>query len=168
MAKSIFFDTEFTSLDSDAPGLISIGLVAEDGQEFYRELLDTWDISDCSGFVRSVVLELLDNQEYIKEADLAVELRDWLESFEGEVVLRSDCVRLDWRFIDHLFTFYGCWPKNLRRKAGMIYFRHPRHQERYNDGLDQYWRENIERQHHALVDARSLRYAWRYAIRRGI
>jgi len=50
MTRSVFFDTEFTKFRTvdDEPKLISIGLVAEDGREFYAELLDTWDISDCS------------------------------------------------------------------------------------------------------------------------
>ena len=90
---SVFFDTEFTKFRSanDEPKLISIGLVAEDGREFYAELLDTWGISDCSQFVISVVLELLDNKEFIKEADLAVKLKaapyqkpfHYIESFVG-------------------------------------------------------------------------------------
>jgi len=37
----IFLDTEFT--DFQNAHLISIGLVAEDGREFYAELFDGWD-----------------------------------------------------------------------------------------------------------------------------
>ena len=42
---NIFFDTEFTGLTSD-PRLLSIGMVAEDGQELYLELTDTRLITD--------------------------------------------------------------------------------------------------------------------------
>jgi len=31
-----------------------------------------------------------------------------------------------------------------------------------------FWKDNAERMHHALVDARSMRFAWKYAIKRGM
>lgn len=52
-----FLDTEFTCLVR--PQLISIGMVSEDGQEFYRELKDTWTIAGCSLFVLGWVLPWL-------------------------------------------------------------------------------------------------------------
>lgn len=169
-ALNVFFDTEFTKFRSveDEPKLISIGLVAEDGREFYAELLDTWDISDCSPFVISVVLELLDNQEYIKEADLAAKLKSWIAGLGAEeVVLRCDAPSYDWTFVAELFNFYG-WPSNLRRKCGTVYFDNDRQAHRYQAALAMFWRDNIGQQHHALVDARSMRFAWKYAIRRGV
>lgn len=165
---SVFFDTEFTKFRTinDEPKLISIGLVAEDGREFYAELLDTWDISDCSQFVISVVLELLDNKEYIKEADLAVKLKEWIESLgEGEVVLRCDAPAYDWPFVADLFNFYG-WPANLRRKCGTMYFEDDRQIHRYQSALSSFWKDNQSRMHHALVDARAMRFAWKYAVHR--
>ncbi|MDP1872049.1 MAG: hypothetical protein Q8K61_10550 [Gallionella sp.] len=52
----IFFDTEFTELGID-PKLISIGLISEDGtREFYAELSDTYQPTDCSAFVHEAVL----------------------------------------------------------------------------------------------------------------
>ena len=53
----IFLDTEFTCLVR--PQLISIGMVSEDGQEFYRELKDTWTLAGCSLFVLGWVLPWL-------------------------------------------------------------------------------------------------------------
>ena len=167
---SVFFDTEFTKFRTvdDEPKLISIGLVAEDGREFYAELLDTWDISDCSQFVISVVLELLDNKEFIKEADLAVKLKSWIEALGAEeIVLRCDSPSYDWPFVAELFQFYG-WPVNLRRKCGTVYFDNDRQVHRFQAGLAMFWRDNLARQHHALVDARSMRFAWKYAVKRGI
>lgn len=46
----VFFDTEFTQLSHEAK-LISIGMISEDGREFYAELSDTWRHDDCSEFV---------------------------------------------------------------------------------------------------------------------
>lgn len=171
MAINVFFDTEFTRFRDleHEPKLISIGLVADDGREFYRELLDTWGISDCSDFVRAVVLGLLDNQEFIKEADLAVQLCDWIESLGAqEVVLRCDAPAYDWTFVQELFRFYGTWPANLRRKVGTVYFDDDRQIHRYQAATAMYWKEHGDRQHHALVDARAMRFAWRHAIRRGV
>lgn len=168
---NVFFDTEFTRFRDmeHEPKLISIGLVADDGREFYRELLDTWDISDCSQFVISVVLELLDNKEYTKEADLAVQLKEWIEGLGAdEVVLRCDAPAYDWTFIVELFQFYGTWPANLRRKCGTVYFDNDRQRHRYNAGMSMYFKDQDARQHHALVDARAMRFAWKYAIRRGL
>lgn len=53
----IFIDTEFTSFKN--PKLISIGMVSEDGHEFYYELTDTWTLPDCSLFVIGWVLPWL-------------------------------------------------------------------------------------------------------------
>ena len=55
---TIFLDTEFTSID--APRLISIGLVSSSGREFYAELIDSWNLGECSLFVLGQVLPLLD------------------------------------------------------------------------------------------------------------
>lgn len=54
----LFLDCEFTEL-SAAAKLISLALVAEDGREFYVELLDTWQEEDCSDFVKEIVLPQL-------------------------------------------------------------------------------------------------------------
>lgn len=51
----VFLDTEYTNFH--APGLISIGLVAETGEEAYFEV--QYDASECSEFVRAVVVPLL-------------------------------------------------------------------------------------------------------------
>ena len=58
----IFFDTEFTSLHVKSK-LISIGLISEDGREFYAEMTDTYLISHCSDWVKENVLPLLDAPE---------------------------------------------------------------------------------------------------------
>ncbi|SHJ16147.1 hypothetical protein SAMN02745165_01654 [Malonomonas rubra DSM 5091] len=53
----IFVDTEFSSLEK--PKLISIGMVSEDGHEFYRELTDGWKLVECTMFVVAWVLPWL-------------------------------------------------------------------------------------------------------------
>jgi len=168
MSKGVFFDTEFTTMNVNGyPALISIGLVADDGREFYAELADTWETSMCESFVIDQVLPLLAGGESsMPEEQLALKLKEWIEALaDDEVVLRSDSPSFDWPWVADFFNLHG-WPANLRRKCGKIYFKLHRHQQRYNDGMEEYWKEHSARQHHALVDARSLRFAWAYARRR--
>ncbi|NCN89503.1 MAG: hypothetical protein GW936_08730 [Gallionella sp.] len=170
-ALSVFFDTEFTRFRDleHEPKLISIGLVAEDGREFYAELTDTYQESDCSDFVLDVVRPLLDGSNKLQEAQLAVQLKDWIERLGAdEVVLRCDAPAYDWTFVVELFRFYGVWASNLRRKSGTVYFDSDRQIHRYQSALAMFWMDNQARMHHALVDARSMRFAWRYAIKRGV
>lgn len=168
----VWFDTEFTTIDKEngVQTLISIGCVAQDGNELYLELSDTWHSANCSEWVVANVLPLLQGGEYrVTEAELAVRLKDWIEWLtDKEVVLRSDCPSLDWPWVEQLFQFHGCWPKNLRKKCGTIYFNHDIQIRRYEDGLNFYWKANGARRHHALVDARSMLFAWKFAIKRGI
>ena len=51
-----FIDTEFT--DFEAPQLISLAIVGENGSEFYGECTD-YDAARCSDFVRAVVVPQL-------------------------------------------------------------------------------------------------------------
>jgi len=169
---NVFFDTEFAGgiEKKDAQRyLISIGLVAVDGREFYAELTDTWDDHLCSLWVLQNVIPLLDGGDCrMGVEEMAARLKAWIEGLtDGEVVLRTDTPAFDWPFIEELFKFYG-WPKNLRKKYGTVYFESDRQSHRYNNGIEDYFKTHGKRQHHALVDARSMQYAWKYAIKRGL
>ena len=59
----LFLDCEFTKLSAQAK-LISLALVAEDGREFYVEVIDAWREEDCSEFVKEIVLPQLWGGEY--------------------------------------------------------------------------------------------------------
>ncbi len=167
MTISVFFDTEFTTLKAgEQPYLISIGCVAEDGREFYAELSDTWHAGLCSEFVVENVLPLLQGGEYrMTEAELAVRLKRWIEELtDEEVIFRTDAPRYDWPWIEALGKDYG-WPTNLRHRYGTVYFEDGRQHHHYLAAMEFYWKEHITRQHHALVDARSMRFAWKYAVK---
>lgn len=165
---SIFLDTEFTHLESDSPRLISIGLVAEDGREFYAELSDNYQLQDCSDFVVQTVLPLLEGGDArMLSAQAAGRIQAFIESFgDVEVVLRTDAPSYDWTLVADLFQFYGCWPTNLRRKCGTVYFNTPSQASRYLGASASYWKDNGSRQHHALVDARCMLFAWKFALRK--
>lgn len=160
----IFFDTEFSSLDAEAQ-LVSIGCVALDGEEFYAELTDTYQPSDCSSFVVQTVLPLLQGGECrMSKAELAMRLKAWIEGLTpSQVVFQSDVPGLDWPFVEEIFNSFECWPRNLSRKCEGTWLADEEQKDRYQAALANYWRNNAYRQHHALVDARSLLYAWQQA-----
>lgn len=76
MPFNVFIDTEFT--DFLDPRLLSIGLVAETGEEFYAEL--PYDIKACSAFVKEAVLPLIAHAPHAEVAmeDLYGKITDWL------------------------------------------------------------------------------------------
>ncbi len=104
----IFFDTEFTGLHQHTT-LISIGLVAENGREFYAEFTD-YNKAQIDDWLRDNVLDKLiykcdDNQAYTDGAHtgrsgdkeyITDELQKWLDSFIEPVEMWSDCLAYDW------------------------------------------------------------------------
>ena len=73
---NVFLDTEFTNfIDTD---LISIGMVAQTGEEFYAEV--PYPDAACSPFVREVVVPLLDREplSFCSKPDLGRRILNWL------------------------------------------------------------------------------------------
>lgn len=137
----LFLDCEFTELSQQAK-LISLALVAEDGREFYVELLYSWRAEDCSEFVKEIVLPLLWHGEYslpIIEARAA--LLTFLVSFDSELEIVTDAPEYDWGLFCELAYHGGRWPKNVRNYPTDATTLPP-----INDGEEQ--------PHHALLDAR--------------
>lgn len=167
----VLFDTEFTALPNSHegyPGLISIACVAVHGRRhFYAELNNTWQLGNCSSFTVETVLPLLQGGECcMTDAQCAMRLKYWIEELtDEEVILRSDNPAIDWPWLKDLFQFFGCWPKNLRRKCGAISFKSEGQQEIFDVALLKYWAEpfNAMHRHHSLFDVNSLVFSWWYA-----
>ncbi|MCP1484628.1 hypothetical protein J3D48_000941 [Pseudomonas fluorescens] len=110
----LYLDCEFTQLSSSAK-LISLALVAEDGREFYVELLDTWRQEDCSEFVVQVVLPQLWNGCHAMHAiDARVALLKFLATFNEHLEVVTDAPQFDWELFCELAYDEGRWPKNVR------------------------------------------------------
>ena len=157
---NIYFDTEFTDFLID-PALISIGFVTDDGREFYAELNDTYDEPMCSWFVIENVLPILWGKEYeISIDELALKLKAWIESFNEPVTLWADAPSFDWAWVFEIFDQSTCgWPVNLIRKCKNTLSLAT---NRYHNAFEDYWLLNKEIgavQHHALWDARCIRFA---------
>ena len=140
----VFVDTEFTDfIDCD---LISIALVAEDGREFYGERND-FDRRTCSAFVHEAVLPQLGQypDRVFSRESLQLALCTWLRPFEGGIF----CMDFpgDWDLlVDILDGVPNGWQGLLiRDQADQV-------------RLESYYKQFGGR-HHALHDARALRYA---------
>lgn len=142
----IFIDTEFTDfIDCD---LISIALVADDGREFYAERTD-FDRHTCSAFVREAVLPQLGQYpgRIFSRASLHAALHEWLEQFGGGTFCMD--FHGDWDLlVDLLDGVPDDWD------AALIW------DQADKARLESYFQQFGGR-HHALHDARALRYAVR-------
>lgn len=148
----VFFDTEFTGLDR--PSLISIGLVAQDGQQFYGELTD-WELQECSSFVIETVLPHLEGGAVaMSRENLQERLRSWLNTFGEPLMLISDSP-MDWELVSELDLNSAGLEWQLfdpeLAKPGQA-----RHEAMR--AIEQYHQEHPW--HHALHDAIGLQQAW--------
>lgn len=151
MALKVFIDTEFT--DPINTGLISLGMAAETGEEFYAEV--PYLEAECSDFVRMAVIPLLGR--YVEAAcsvgELGGRMLSWLEAIRRhseEVQICFD-YRTDWDlFVDALDYEVPIWC-------------HPRFVRSHIDQtlLYTFHKENALPKHHALYDARACRYAFK-------
>lgn len=152
----LFLDTEFT--DFIDPEMISIGIVSEDGREFYAECND-FDRRKCSDFVKMAVLPLLGMEPAIvgTEEEIGVLLRAWLKQFDQIQV----CVdySVDFELFRYLvrdpFTLeipQSCHGCNIWNEIS-------------EDDIERYWEVNGRNAHHALHDARANRFAFEAGLR---
>lgn len=154
----VFLDCEFT--DFIQIDLISIGLVCEDGREFYAERTD-YRREDCSDFVRAAVLPLLgsDPQVRMTREVLAANLLAWLITLPDFMIacdsnhdrdLFADT--LDYQPVENLVGWINL--NALPAEQGEAF---QREVARYHAQADCSW-------HHALHDARAHRIGWLSAV----
>jgi len=119
--KKLFLDTEFTDLHPEAK-LISIALVDEDGKFFYAELNDTYELKDCSNFVKQHVLPFLKGGEYVmSEKKCALSLANWIEDRNVDCILAMDNPSWDYPFLKRLLEKTWMWPSNLAKMEDKYY-----------------------------------------------
>ncbi|MDO5668807.1 MAG: polyadenylate-specific 3'-exoribonuclease AS [Corynebacterium sp.] len=143
-----FYDTEFIE-DGETIELVSIGIVAEDGREYYAVSTD-FDSSRANAWVRDNVLDKLPNpgaDVWRSRETIRTEVLEFLTSRDGDVEL--------WAWVgayDHV-VLAQLWGD----MAGL-----PRAIPRYTRELKQYWEmagkprlpKSPDSSHDALVDAR--------------
>ena len=114
----LFLDTEFTDLVPDNK-IISIALVDENGEFFYAELTNTYELEDCSDFVLNFVLPLLRGGEYkMSSQECSLRLGSWIED-RGPCVIACDNPGWD---MPHLHRFLDpIWPANLEIFSDVVF-----------------------------------------------
>lgn len=156
----IFLDTEFTNFPESECDLISIGLVDENGREFYAESTQ-YRQEACSDFVKQIVLPLLGKtptRVVGNYFEIARQLNEWLKYYGDTVVTICFDYNTDWALMartllllppEELFSNIqasNVWPliDDLKLKA--------------------FWEEKHAvlgwEQHHALWDAHGNRFAF--------
>ncbi len=119
----VFFDTEFTGLHQKTT-LISIGIVAENGNTFYAELTD-YDESQVDNWIKENVINSLKLSRSIEmvggyeetevtgtQEEVKKYLAAWLMQFEN-VEVWSDCLAYDWVLFNQIFGHAFNIPKNV-------------------------------------------------------
>lgn len=120
----IYFDTEFNGLYKDTD-LISIGLVSEDGKEFYGEIADDklkWTddwiaenvLANTIYYGGKDVDSIVDEENYYvgSKEEIQGALRHWLRQFD-DVQLVSDVCHYDMVLFIDLFGTAFDLPKNV-------------------------------------------------------
>lgn len=113
----IFFDTEFTGLRKETT-LISLGMIAENGDTFYAEFID-YDESQCDDWIKENVIDNLlanstkgmvaamvevDNYHLGTKSQIASRLKQWINKFDTDSIeLVSDCCHYDMVLLIDLF-----------------------------------------------------------------
>lgn len=157
---NIFLDTEFTNFEKGDRELISIGLAADDGGEFYGESTE-FRKESCTVFVNEVVLPKLGRfpGRAMLRAQLREELLAWLAQYDdrqpvlcydfiGDVVLFLELVLyMPGRLIEK-----NIWPL-IDETAIEQYF------------LNARVAGEPDEDHHALYDARANRYAYATSVK---
>lgn len=123
----LFFDTEFTGLHKGTT-LVSIGIVAENGQRFYAEFSD-YDESQCDDWIKENVLNhtILAGNDTLaarlgedsnatvilgSKSDIRYELGEWLKQFDG-VQFVSDVNHYDFVLLIDIFGTAFDLPGNV-------------------------------------------------------
>lgn len=151
--QQLFIDTEFTGFKD--PKLISIGAVTQMGEEFYAEV--EYSIDECSDFVRDTVLPLLSQNKIYSMSELKNTLSSWIKTVgQGGPILICYDSEYDRRMLSQIFG--NDTPKGIVfRNLGTSYFKKLKMYE---------WHvKNRQAKHHALHDARAMKFAFQGWVR---
>ena len=153
----VYLDTEFTQFTQ--PQLISIGLAAEDGREFYA-VSKSFSAGQSSAFVRNVVLPIIEHgpTAALDRRELQASLKQWFNESAESLQIVCDFV-MDAELLLELID--GQTDLRLREfnVAGVSVLSGVEDAE-IGESIDVYFAEPRQwPRHHALEDARALRHA---------
>lgn len=162
----VFLDTEFSDMLN--PQLLSIGLVADSGEEIYIEVAGARE-AVVSDFVRKEVFPLFGHHDpvvLVYDA-IATYLEDWFDLLRGGdrnigIVLVTD-YPADWVLVAELripMPGNPSWTRaaNISGRMVQSLMTSGRQVGEYFDAIEEFHRTH-KQQHHALVDAHAMRHA---------
>lgn len=165
MTIKIFLDTEFSCFKK--PEIISVGLVADNGKEFYGETADF--LQSASPWVIENVVPHLNVDKLGKSADdLGNAVTKWLSEFEEPITIVCD-YDAD---IDMLLSLNLSLPKIFKKFENLNYLitRFAKSNQAINQFKDikqtystvykKYFTDNNVPNHHSLYDAKAMKEAW--------
>ena len=181
----VFFDTEFTGLYKDNT-LISIGLISEDGKEFYAEINDL-DVNHISDWVKENVLnntisygdksieDLVSNKNnYFSVSSNSEELKNklskWFSQFK-DVQLVSDVCHYDMVLLINIFGTAFDLPDNVSPvcydiNQDIARFLNISNKDAFDlsreDFLSDYGIEIIGDKHNSLYDAKTIKEIYNF------
>ena len=107
----VFFDTEFTGLHQNTT-LISIGMVDENGREFYA-VADDYDRAQVDDWLQeNVIAHLFEEMPGALGVELSVAVMRWLNMYDS-VEMWSDTLAYDWVLFCELFGHAFKIPSNV-------------------------------------------------------
>ena len=157
-----WFDCEFTDLE--APELLSVGIVAERGDELYVELLDPTLERHASDFVLETVLPMfggIPGARATSYLELAGRICEFLLSLGGRVQLVFD-YETDRQLLEHALMRSPGWPELQSRLSWEFAPAAAYDSDIGATAMEEMWRREEAAglgRHHALADARALRAA---------
>lgn len=99
-----FVDTEFNELGHQLPvELISIGVKADDGREYYAVCADGWQLDHCSAWVKENVLPYLGDEARKPRAQIARELVAFCRATDPKPEFWGYFADYDWVLFCQLF-----------------------------------------------------------------
>ncbi|MFJ9452371.1 hypothetical protein [Herbaspirillum sp. NPDC101397] len=151
MSLKVFVDTEFTNFVDTH--LISIGMAAASGEEFYAEV--PYPLDNCSEFIREVVIPLLGSMPnaFCPIDDLYMKITSWLK-----------IIRIHDEVVDICFDYQTDWDLFSVALDGRVptWCRPCMVSRNINELLRyEFHKKNNLPEHHALYDAQANRYAYR-------
>lgn len=176
----IYIDTEFT--DFVDMQLISLGAVTEDGREFYAEVSD-YDKQASSAFVKEHVEPLLKKQLQVPSVQVGAKFSQWISDLGDPCALVVEYIPGDWQLT--IETMGNTIPTNLNpepvftsnelmhravmyaltigcKSDTLVDLVLQTYQIKY---LDYFFLKKAPR-HHALEDARAMKFAWEQSMQK--
>jgi len=147
-----WFDTEFQDTGRTI-ALISIGVVAEDGREYYAVSVE-YDASLADAWLRENVLQQLGDSPKKSRQKIHQELHTFF-AHGGTPEFWADCGEYDWIVLRQLFGVLTDWPE------GWPYLAMDIEQWRIQVGAPKFPPQTVGL-HNALEDARNAQQRWQW------